>query len=167
MQLLYDLLYMVFAFCGLFLSHIYYSFHVLDIIVRSPLLVNILKSLWRPRRELLLTLVLFLVIEYMFTTFAYWYFGKDYPLNECISLISCFLTNVDQTFKNDGGIGAYMEMKVENEREFYDSSSDIPFSRILFDQLFNLMLVILIVQILAAVMIDTFGALRDETSTIR
>ena len=29
------------------------------------------------------------------------------------------------------------------------------------------MLVILIVQIIAAIMIDTFGALRDETSTIR
>ena len=29
------------------------------------------------------------------------------------------------------------------------------------------MLVILIVQIIAAVMIDTFGALRDETSTMR
>ena len=58
-------------------------------------------------------------------------------------------------------------MKVDNDNESYDSSWDIPFSRIFFDQLFNLMLVILIVQIIAAIMIDTFGALRDETSTIR
>ena len=167
MPLLYDILYVICAFMGLLVSHIFYSFHMFDVIVRSPLLVNILKSLWRPRRELLLTLVLFLVIEYVFTTFSYWYFGKDYPLNECISIISCFMTNVDQTFKNDGGIGAYMEMKVGNEEEVYDSTWDIPFSRIFFDQLFNLMLVILIVQIIAAIMIDTFGALRDETSTIR
>lgn len=42
----------------------------------------------------------------------------------------------------------------------------IRYGRVIFDNLFNVFLVILTIQIIQAIIIDTFGALRDEHNKI-
>jgi hypothetical protein len=42
----------------------------------------------------------------------------------------------------------------------------IRYSRFIFDNLFNVLLVILVVEIISGIIIDTFGALREEHNKI-
>lgn len=58
---LYTIAYLVFAFLGLFEDYVFYAFLLTAIFRRSPELQNILKAIWRPRKELLYTLIIFLL----------------------------------------------------------------------------------------------------------
>jgi len=69
--LIYYFGYLVFAFLGYFFHPFFYCYHMVDIIIRNQYLVNVLKALYRPRYELLNTLILFLCMEYIFTIIEY------------------------------------------------------------------------------------------------
>jgi hypothetical protein len=75
MNFLYYFAYMIFAILALTLHPFYLAFHLSDIVVRSPLLRNLLNALYEPREQLILTMILFLVCEYVFSlvSFAYFY----------------------------------------------------------------------------------------------
>lgn len=96
---IYTLLYLVFGFLGLFLHPYYFAFHISAIFRHSPELQNILKALWRPRKELFFTLIIFLMTEYIFALIIYQFYKDDVKNNHCISLATCILTVIDSTFK--------------------------------------------------------------------
>jgi hypothetical protein len=84
--LLYYIGYLVFSFCGYFIHPFFYCYHMVDIIIRNPYLKNVLMALYRPRYELLNTLILFLCMEYIFTIIAYINLFDDFGSNECTSM---------------------------------------------------------------------------------
>ena len=96
---MYTVLYLVFGFLGVFRHPFYFAFHMSALFRISPELQNILKALWRPRKELCYTLIIFLVAEYIFAIFVYRYYHDEAMHNHCISLATCFLTVIDHTFK--------------------------------------------------------------------
>ena len=69
-----------------------------DLVFRAPVLHHIVNALWRPRIAILLALVLFLIIEYIFTLLAYYSFPQDYR-GQCDSLKACLMVTIDNTFK--------------------------------------------------------------------
>ena len=93
--LLYYIGYLLFSFCGYFIHPFFYCYHMIDIIIRNPYLKNVLKALYRPRYELLNTLILFLCMEYIFTIIAYMVFSEDFENNACTSLSQCFMVTID------------------------------------------------------------------------
>eukprot|EP00826_Nyctotherus_ovalis_P040925 TRINITY_DN4071_c0_g1_i2.p1 TRINITY_DN4071_c0_g1~~TRINITY_DN4071_c0_g1_i2.p1 ORF type:complete len:191 (+),score=69.75 TRINITY_DN4071_c0_g1_i2:80-652(+) len=70
----------------------------------------------------------------------------------------------DQTFKNTGGFGAYMNHITSFDDAKEESSYDV--GRLIFDQLSNFVLLILIVQILAGLIIDKFGEIRENSENM-
>lgn len=84
--LLYYIGYLVFSFFGYYYHPFFYCYHMVDIIIRNPYLKNVLKALYRPRYELLNTLVLFLCMEYIFTIIAYINLYEDFESNACTSM---------------------------------------------------------------------------------
>jgi hypothetical protein len=102
-------------------------------------------------------------LQYIFAICAYIFFYNDFNANECTTLSQCFLVNIDQTFKNDGGLGNFLSRAYPGDMEKGDG---INIMRFIFDNLFNIILVILVVEIISGVIIDTFGALREEHSKI-
>ncbi len=93
--LLYYIGYLVFSFCGYFVHPFFYCYHMVDIIIRNPYLKNVLMALYRPRYELLNTLILFLCMEYIFTIISYVNLFEDFGSNECSSMSQCFLVTID------------------------------------------------------------------------
>merc|ERR1712054_31164 len=88
--------------------YILFSAHLLLMFLHFPEVKKVLLSMYRPWRSLLLTFCLFIVIVYFFAVFAY----ADvvhYPENTCESLAQCFITTFDQGFKNDGGVGGFLD----------------------------------------------------------
>jgi len=159
-------------------------FHLLDIVIRSPLLKNLLMALYQPREQLILTFLLFLVLQYVFTLIAFVWLSDEYPDFACNdSLFRCLLINVDQTFKNDGGIANYLRPSYNYEFDITPDHLNDTYvdqhptgnghvayyfnsRRILFDNMFNLIIVILIIQIVAGIIIDTFTSLRQKQEAI-
>eukprot|EP00828_Plagiopyla_frontata_P009464 TRINITY_DN14881_c0_g1_i1.p3 TRINITY_DN14881_c0_g1~~TRINITY_DN14881_c0_g1_i1.p3 ORF type:complete len:201 (+),score=38.73 TRINITY_DN14881_c0_g1_i1:803-1405(+) len=63
---------------------------------------------------------------------------------------------IDQTFKNDGGIGGYFNKSAE---DYIGWTFD---GKAIFDFLFNFVIVILVTEIISGIIIDTFAVLREE-----
>ena len=96
---IYTMLYLIFGFLGVAVHPYYFAFHISAIFRLSPDLQNILKAVWRPRKELFFTLIIFMMTEYIFALFIYQFYKDDVKNNHCISLATCILTVLDQTFK--------------------------------------------------------------------
>jgi inositol 1,4,5-triphosphate receptor type 1/inositol 1,4,5-triphosphate receptor type 3 len=106
-EVLYYLTYGTLAFIATFVHPFFFAFHLTEIVIRFPQLRNIIKSFWEPKISLLLTFILIILFNYFFTLIAYVYFYDDYD-NKCDSLLYCFLETFDKAFKNNGGIGGWL-----------------------------------------------------------
>ncbi len=51
---LYYIIYAMTAIVGLSVSPFFFFFHLFDILVREPVLLNVVKSVWNPRKSILL-----------------------------------------------------------------------------------------------------------------
>lgn len=70
-EVLYYLGYGVMAIVGTIIHPFFYSFHLTVILIRYPTLNNVVKSITEPKESLLLTLVLLLILSYLYTLVAY------------------------------------------------------------------------------------------------
>lgn len=96
--MIYYLAFGALAVLGTFVHPLFFTFHLTEIIVRYPTLKNIISSVLIQRKPLFLVFILFIVFLYFATVLAYQFFYDDY-LDYCKSMLFCFLTNFDQTFK--------------------------------------------------------------------
>lgn len=138
-DLLYYLGYIACSVIGLF-NPVFTSLLLLDIFRRYPLLKQILNSLYRPRKQILLTMVLFIMMTYFFSLIFYFNFYQDItPL--CDSLWKCFSIIIDLTFKSDGGyLGTF-------ENDYYDNWK---FNwRVIYDFFYIFIIIVLISQIIS------------------
>jgi len=96
LHIIYYTLYVVFAFLSPMVSPFFMLFHLLDVIIRSPLLRNILRAIYEPREQLILSLMLFFVCEYVFALIGFVWMAGQYPDFACSdSLLRCFLIHLD------------------------------------------------------------------------
>jgi len=66
----------------------------------------------------------------------------------------CFITTYDTAFKFDAGVGAFLD-------SFDDKGYIKTRSRIAFDNIFNFFILLIMIDIVTGILIDTFGYLRD------
>jgi len=143
--------------------YILFGFHLLWIFNHASDVEKVVLSVVRPWRALLLTFVLFVFIVYWFSliAFAGW---VSYPTESCDTLLTCFGTTFDQGFKNDGGIGGFLDsfdaagihvMTVDNPSWAFTI-------RFCFDHFFNIILMVLLLNIVFGLVIDTFSEMRAE-----
>lgn len=111
-------------------------------------------SVWRPKIELILALVSFVLLQYFFSIFMFFNF-KNQTLGFCKTLGSCFGFVFVTTYKAVGGFVGYL---------FVKNGSQI--QPVNFFQIFQDIYVVLIFQIffglILAIIIDTFSLIRTE-----
>jgi hypothetical protein len=93
--LMYYMGYLIFSFAGYLVHPFFYCYHMIDLIIRNQYLKNVLKAVYRPRYELLHTMILYLCLQYIFTIIAYMSIYTDFAGHECTSLSQCFLVVFD------------------------------------------------------------------------
>jgi len=68
------------------------------------------------------------------------------------------LTAVDRSFKSDGGLGGFLiassDVKANDDGYF--------FLRFFFDNVYFILLMIIMINIVSGIIIDTFGTLRED-----
>lgn len=95
--ILYYFIYTACAILGIFNS-IFIAILMLDVFLRFPLILHVFKSIWRPKTQIIMTIVLFFIFQYFFTIIAYYYFFESFD-GWCNGLYQCFSVIFDQTFK--------------------------------------------------------------------
>lgn len=94
---------------------------------------------------------------YVFTLFGYYFLQDSYPAKFCDSTWICLITAIDKSFKVDGGLGGFMVIPDDKQDD------DLYFVvRFFFDNIYFITLMIIMINIVAGIIIDTFGSLREE-----
>jgi len=156
-EIVYYLIYLVMAILAVALHPFFFAFHLTEVIIRFPTLKDVLRSFWDPRNALGLALVLFIIFEYIASLIGFAAFSEDYQGN-CETTYDCFLYTFDFTFKANGGIGGQLDDIYERPAGSY------AYGRFLFDNLFNLILAVVMISIVAGIIVDTFGSLREDAN---
>eukprot|EP00347_Sterkiella_histriomuscorum_P001628 403371295 len=164
--LMYHFVCVIFAILGVGSHMFFYAFHLSYFIISSSTLFNVMRSIWEPKYKIFMTLVLFVLVEYIFTVVSFTNYRSEYPAENCSNLLRCFLVTIDQTFKQNGGVGSFMDAPYKTSSDDDDGQQQILYSRLVYDFLFNFFLIILIVQMISGIIIDKFGALRERDENI-
>ncbi|XP_063389990.1 inositol 1,4,5-trisphosphate receptor [Cydia fagiglandana] len=201
-ELLYHGAYLGFCFMGICWHPFFFSVLLLDIVYREETLLNVMRSVTRNGRSILLTAVLALVLVYMFSIVGYMFFRDHFLLNvdrldddddprydmdkcsddaankylhdgtpqcsrgrfvsvggdirerSCDSLIMCIVSTLNQGLRNGGGIGDVLRAPASWEPLFV--------ARVVYDLLFFFVVIIIVLNLIFGVIIDTFADLRSE-----
>ncbi|KAG8201575.1 hypothetical protein JTE90_011244 [Oedothorax gibbosus] len=235
-ELLYHMVYLVFCILGLCYHPFFYSVLLLDVVYQEETLKNVIKSVTRNGRSIILTAVLALILVYLFSIIGYLFFRDDFlmevdsrsdnklpvigvegisdepfqvpttqedhcPANDsscphrieniyspnlqnssqtngnmsvevtdltsededddgtateraCDSLLMCIVTTLNKGLRNGGGIGDVLRAPSSKEPLFV--------ARVIYDLLFFFVVIIIVLNLIFGVIIDTFADLRSE-----
>ena len=105
---------------GYVTHELYYSFHLLDVIQRSPTLINVTRSITSNFNTLFLTFLLGVIIHYIFAQISFFYLQDtlyDWDNNgldsnfvkegKCGNAWDCFFVVFEYGMMYGGGIGDY------------------------------------------------------------
>lgn len=147
---------------GIFVSKLFFSFCLLDIVTISPSLKNIQKSILLNANALVVTVSFILILVFGFSSVTYftklrenYIFLEDDGLNLCYNFFQCFITLVNFGVRSGGGIGDLLLYPNYSEK-----TSDFLY-RTIFDYLFFAIVVMILLSIVSAIIIDSFTELRE------
>uniref|UniRef100_A0A3P9LN53 Inositol 1,4,5-trisphosphate receptor n=1 Tax=Oryzias latipes TaxID=8090 RepID=A0A3P9LN53_ORYLA len=204
-EFLYHLLYLIICGLGVFVHVFFYSLLLFDLVYREETLLNVIKSVTRNGRSIVLTAVLALILVYLFSIVGYIFFKDDFILavdripnktlgitkahfqlntltlnmyikgnfycftasiavqpsvviedkeRTCDSLLMCIVTVLSHGLRSGGGVGDVLRKPSKEEPLFA--------ARVIYDLLFFFMVIIIVLNLIFGVIIDTFADLRSE-----
>ncbi|KAJ8386368.1 hypothetical protein AAFF_G00170730 [Aldrovandia affinis] len=203
-EFLYHLAYVLTSTLGLCVHELFYSILLFDLIYREDTLFNVIKSVTRNGRSILLTALLALILVYLFSIVGFLCLKDDFimevdhlprPKHEsghgeasqdfvsscsgdrvqctaeerlpslleeeednteraCDTLLMCIVTVMNHGLRNGGGVGDVLRKPSKDEPLFP--------ARVVYDLLFYFIVIIIVLNLIFGVIIDTFADLRSE-----
>eukprot|EP00762_Andalucia_godoyi_P003533 ANDGO_04311.mRNA.1 Inositol 1 len=138
----------VFCVLAILISPFFFAYQLIEIIRQIPLLVSVLQSVYRNGRSLLVTGLLGVFFIYAYALIAFRYYQEKF---QCDNLPQCF--------------GMIVSSLPSNGDALNDSIGGFD-GELAFRTSFFIVYVV-ILNIVLGIIIDTFGQLREERSTIR
>jgi len=144
-------------------SEIIYAFLLLPILIINKTLKNIMISIKLNYRQFSLTLCLAFIIMYIFSNVYFFFLNSDfytelnyYSDNYCKTLIFSFLNAIDNGLRARGGIGdtAKRISFLKNKKHYI--------IRLILDDLFFLLIVIIMIDMVFGIIINSFDELRHR-----
>jgi len=154
----------VFGFIG---YPFFYSYHLLYLMVASPILQSVVRSVTISIGPLSLTFLLTFIVIYIFTMIYFFYqperfWNEDLGQNECDTLGRCYIIFVRNGLLSGGGIGDYIAGELGHPPNLNDTPDLL--TGTIFDLLFFIIVLILLLNIVFGIIIDNFGALREQAN---
>ncbi|XP_055338282.1 inositol 1,4,5-trisphosphate receptor type 1-like [Paramacrobiotus metropolitanus] len=196
--------------CGLVIHPFCYSLLLLDIVYREETLSNVIKSVTRNWRSILLTAVLAVILIYMFSIAGYMFFSDDFLIDVelhsktvyllddaaaissttqiinstcdldscngetssssdagdnfveveerkergCETMLQCMIASLNYGLRSGGGIGDVLRKP--------SADDDMFMARVIYDLLFYFIIIVITLNLIFGVIIDTFADLRTE-----
>lgn len=179
---MYHVAYLLFCVLGLFAHPFFFSILLYNMVYQEETLKNVIRSVTRNGRSILLTALLALILIYSFSIVGFLFFRDDFLVETepnlaavsdaiadaanvvstadepkeraCDSLRMCIITTLNQGLRNGGGIGDVLRSPSSTEPKFI--------FRVLYDLLFYFILIVITLNLIFGVIIDTFADLRSE-----
>lgn len=188
----YHLAYALICVLGLFVHEFFYSFLLFDLVIREETLLNVIKSVTRNGRSIILTAILAIFLVYFFSIIGFLFFKHDFrmevdrlPASERKGLLSnnglegtCTKDNCPTSEDDDGiervcdtllmCIITVLNQGLRNGGGVGDilrrPSKEEPLfaARVVYDLLFFFVVIIIVLNLIFGVIIDTFADLRSE-----
>ena len=105
-EFLYYIAYIAFIVFGLTVHPFFFVFHLTDFL-RIEHLKNVIKAVWKPKLQLGLTFLVFILVEYYFSILGYLALNNSYD-GYCDKFWRCFFTTFAWTFSETGAIGVIL-----------------------------------------------------------
>jgi len=155
---------------GFFSHRLWYAACVIDIIPQIRMMEFLLESISRNISKLFLTVLLGVIMLYIFSTVTYLLYADEYDLDghmDCQTLLNCFKLHIDYgllnppSWEDDGAISTFTEPGLDYK---YTTLYHVLYETL--SSTYNLIYIILINLVLSAIIsgliIDTFSEMRDE-----
>ena len=190
-ELAYHVVYLILCISGLFVHPFFFSVLLFEMVRREETLLNVIKSVTKNIRSILFTALLAIILVYLFSIVGFVFFQDDFHMEaedlptvettcsstnascsssshmvsaatdsgsrkerSCDSLFMCIVTTLNQGLRNGGGIGDVLRSPSKSEALF-------PF-RVVYDMLFFFIVIIIVLNLIFGVIIDTFADLRAD-----
>lgn len=151
---LYNYIYYVFMITAIF-NYKLYPILLIDVVYQFTSLMTILKAITLNSKTLILTGFFAIVVIFIFTTVSFIYFQSYYDAEVnmfCDDLLHCFFSTVYFGIRAGGGIGDFLVQA--NPRDYW--------TRMIYDMFFYIVIIVIMLNIVFGIIIDTFGDLRDR-----
>ena len=159
---------------GTFLWHIIYigtcigsifhpiatAFQLFDILIRSDTVGRIFTAILRNLSQFLWTLILLLVIIYVYSLLGFYFLHSRYYQDSsdlCSDAYSCFLISLNLGLRNGGGIADAL-----SSPDYSPTNKGDYLAQTIFDISFFILVVILMLNMIFGMIVDAFGDLRDQ-----
>ena len=96
-ELGYHVIYLILCLSGLCIHPFFFSVLLFDVVYREETLINVMKSVTRNGRSILLTAVLAIILVYLFSIVGFIFFKDDFVM-EAERLVSYNLLNFSHPF---------------------------------------------------------------------
>uniref|UniRef100_F6R543 Inositol 1,4,5-trisphosphate receptor n=1 Tax=Monodelphis domestica TaxID=13616 RepID=F6R543_MONDO len=151
MEFLYHVGYILTSVLGIFAHELFYSILLFDLIYREETLFNVIKSVTRNGRSILLTALLALILVYLFSIVGFLFLKDD------------FILEVDRLPDNNLGGGGFCLCPPFPSLPSSPSQQESLFpARVIYDLLFFFIVIIIVLNLIFGVIIDTFADPRSE-----
>lgn len=149
-------------------SRIFYCFLLLDIIDRSQILRNVIRSITQNSTQLIMTGILAVTVIYIYSMIAFYNpdlhstlildgYTDQNVTPVCSYPWECFLFIVNAGLRQGGGVGDLL-----THQDYNDDNKSEYFARFFYDLTFFLIIIIILLNIVFGIIIDTFAELRDQ-----
>ncbi|RXN10998.1 inositol 1,4,5-trisphosphate receptor type 2 [Labeo rohita] len=164
--------YVIVCMLGLFVHEFFYSILLFDLVRREETLLNVMRSVTKNGRSIFLTAVLAIILVYLFSIVGFLFFKDDFLMEVdrlpalmeeededgtervCDTLLMCIITVLNHGLRNGGGIADVLR-KLSKEEPMFPA-------RVVYDLLFFFIVIIIVLNLIFGVIIDTFADLRSE-----
>ena len=137
------------------------GFHLLIILNLSQTLNSILSAIVSKTKQISITVMFLFIVVLCFTIIGFYLLPEEFEYddgksNYCETYFSCFLFIIDFGLRSGGGIGDVLNKKsLTNERNIF-------WGRFTYDILFWLIVILMMLNIIMGIVIDTFSELREK-----
>ena len=171
----YQSVYIMFTLLGNFVSIFFYSFHLIDILMRDQELKSVLDAIIIPFSKIAKTILLSCIVMYIFTIVGFVFFhdqfnpGDTKDNNLCNSVAQCFIFTVyygmitNEVWAETGIDALWPRHKYGVEHDVKNEWLPMFTFRLIYDMLFFILIgVVLIGGVLFGIILDNFTMIRDE-----
>jgi len=164
---LIHLMYLLCAICGNLVSPFFICIHMLDLVYTSEMLKNVLRAVTFNGEGLLMTSMLTLLLIWIYSIIAFTMIRQNYINDDlqgeklCETLLDCFMVTTREGLIHGGGMGEWFQPRTLGGGDHFASYM----GRFFFDLSFFILIIIVLLNIIFGIIIDTFSALREATET--
>eukprot|EP00945_MAST-04E_sp_MAST-4E-sp1_P005254 g5254.t1 len=139
------------------------TFHLMSILIRNETARNIVNAVIYPFRQLRVAATVGIYLLYIFSMFNFYFYAGDMPNNECDSLLTCFVFTINMGVRSGGGIGDVLAEPSLDDADIKTAGAEgLWYKRAGYDMIFFLVVIIILLNIIFGIIIDTFSDLRSQ-----